>query len=87
MDISNSVGKSNVLSKRGLRIMNDSSILEIGMLKCQTNGYSDANPSGVINAGTAENTISNDIIAEKLSQVESPYLDDPDILKYKTSRE
>nr|XP_006819586.1 PREDICTED: 1-aminocyclopropane-1-carboxylate synthase-like protein 1-like [Saccoglossus kowalevskii] len=38
--------------------------------------------NGVINAGTAENSLSLDIVAEKLSSIPSPFIDNLDILKY-----
>ncbi|XP_070553625.1 probable inactive 1-aminocyclopropane-1-carboxylate synthase-like protein 2 isoform X2 [Ptychodera flava] len=38
--------------------------------------------TGIINAGTAENTISHDLVAEKLSTIEPPSKRDIDVLKY-----
>ncbi|XP_070554239.1 1-aminocyclopropane-1-carboxylate synthase-like protein 1 isoform X2 [Ptychodera flava] len=72
-----------MLSKRGVDIQNATKVTDIGFAKCLADPYNaESNPNGIINAGTSENTISCDIVAEKLSQVEPLFNKDVDILRY-----
>ncbi|XP_070553637.1 1-aminocyclopropane-1-carboxylate synthase-like protein 1 [Ptychodera flava] len=72
-----------MLSKRSATVQDAGSVVNIGFDKCVANPYdAESNPNGIINAGTAENTISYDIVAEKLFTVEQPSKNDIDVLKY-----
>ncbi|XP_077994973.1 1-aminocyclopropane-1-carboxylate synthase-like protein 1 [Glandiceps talaboti] len=74
----------SLLSQRGDNYLKTSVILEHGASAWQQNKYhKEKNPQGIINLGTAENIISHDLVAEKLSQLDNPFkVSSNELLRY-----
>ncbi|XP_077980128.1 1-aminocyclopropane-1-carboxylate synthase-like protein 1 [Glandiceps talaboti] len=72
-----------VLSQRGQKIAKSAIILDIGFALYQNNKYhQEDNPQGIVNAGTAENVISADLVAARLAKIKTPFENNTDILRY-----
>ncbi|XP_029108008.1 1-aminocyclopropane-1-carboxylate synthase-like protein 1 isoform X2 [Scleropages formosus] len=76
------LAQSNFLSRRGNGILQHRGILQEGYNLCHEDKYdASANPSGIINMGTSENKLCDDLMSKRLMQADMLHVE-PALLQY-----